>query len=360
MSNKAVLPSVEEEYRLRRGSLRKETNTVSGGHTPQKMEARAPRQKRSRAMPEVSSSDIDNHMQAARAASTMRSRDSTLKGYKEVCDKHGFTHFPITADSMVCYIVSLTIKGLMWETVHNYTGKVKVESRLHETAPLSNADQEKIRLALHAAKRLLRNRKKKRTVTLTVKQLRQLLQLVPPSGKVENVLAYLTGVMALLRLKEVVALRNEDLTFNESDRSLHIHIRQSKTDQSGTGETVVVGCVNGLESSTSCASPFCIYHRLWVKKQQEEESSSDTSKLFETSYTQLSKDIKFLVEAVMAGSEVGQEEVGRKTSHSMRRTGVFLMSQAGISLEAIAEYGRWSDTSTVANHYMRDHSGREA
>ncbi|KAF4705588.1 hypothetical protein FOZ63_020083, partial [Perkinsus olseni] len=104
-------------------------------------------------------------------------------------------------------------------------------------------------------------------------------------------------------------LRNEDLTFNESDRSLHIHIRQSKTDQSGTGETVVVGCVNGLESSTSCASPFCIYHRLWVKKQQEEESSSDTSKLFETSYTQLSKDIKFLVEAVMAGSEVGQEEL---------------------------------------------------
>ncbi|KAF4681279.1 hypothetical protein FOZ60_012347 [Perkinsus olseni] len=199
MSNKAVLPSVEEEYRLRRGSLRKEANTVSGGHTLQKMEARAPRHKRSRAMPEVSSSDIDNDMQAARAASTMRSRDSTSKGYKEVCDKHGFTHFPITADSM--------------------------------TAPLSNADQEKIRLALHAAKRLLRNRKKKRTVTLTVKQLRQLLQLVPPSGK------------------EVVALRNEDLTFNESDGSLHIHIRRSKTDQSGTGETVVVGCVNGVSDN---------------------------------------------------------------------------------------------------------------
>ncbi|KAF4652011.1 hypothetical protein FOL47_011306, partial [Perkinsus chesapeaki] len=245
----------------------------------------------------VTESDIDNHMQAARAPSTIRSRDSTLKGYKEVCDKHGFDPFP--------------------------------------------------------------NRKTKRTVTLSIDRLHTLNNLAPPSGRTTSVLAYLTGVMGLLRLKEVVALRFDDIEFSDTSSSLRIRIRQFKTDQSGSGDSVVVGCVTDLHSSKACVDPLCVYHRLlqllWVEKLDQSVGSS----LFGLTYSQLSQDIKFLVETAMDNNEV-DDEVGRKTSHSMRRTGVYLLSQAGISLEAIAEYGRWRDVNTVANHYMRGHSGREA
>ncbi|KAF4739668.1 hypothetical protein FOZ62_029450, partial [Perkinsus olseni] len=52
------------------------------------------------------------------------------------------------------------------------------------------------------------------------------------------------------------------------------------------------------------------------------------------------KDINCLLTAVFTGKLDEGDEVGEKTSHSMRRPGVRLLADANVRLEAIADYGR--------------------
>ncbi|KAF4662144.1 hypothetical protein FOL47_006389, partial [Perkinsus chesapeaki] len=73
-----------------------------------------------------------------------------------------------------------------------------------------------------------------------------------------------------------------------------------------------------------------------------DDESERSGSLFGVSYSQLSKDIKYLVTTVFTGVLEEDEEI----------------AEANVRLEAIADYGRWKDVRTVQNNYMRDHSGR--
>ncbi|KAF4680207.1 hypothetical protein FOZ60_013882 [Perkinsus olseni] len=180
------------------------------------------------------------------------------------------------------------------------------------------ADEELVRLTLQSAKRILRNRKQKRTVTLTLEQVKQVMLLNPPSGRTVSVVAFLTGIFCLLRLKEDAVTASPTVN----------HVRM-----------VYALCIGS--------------QKYWTKGPNE--ASKPT--LFGLSYSQLSKDINALVENVFKDTDP-EIEVGRKTSHSMRRTGVCLLADAKVPLHEIAEYGRWKDTSTVENVYLRDQSQR--
>jgi len=52
-------------------------------------------------------------------------------------------------------------------------------------------------------------------------------------------------------------------------------------------------------------------------------------------------------------------QVGRKSSHSMRRTGVTLLMDANIPLTRICELGRWSNTQCLERVYCRGRSDRD-
>ncbi|KAF4737892.1 hypothetical protein FOZ62_001042, partial [Perkinsus olseni] len=196
------------------------------------------------------------------------------------------------------------------------------------------ADEELVRLTLQSAKRILRNRKQKRTVTLTLEQVKQVMLLNPPSGRTVSVVAFLTGIFCLLRLKEVVSLSPTDITQSACGAYLKVHIRSSKTDQSGSGQTVILGCSHGKPYCEPCEDGICAMHRIAeVLDKGPNEASKPT--LFGLSYSQLSKDINALVENVFKDTDP-EIEVGRKTSHSMRRTGVCLLADAKVPLHEIA------------------------
>ncbi|KAF4649124.1 hypothetical protein FOZ61_001699, partial [Perkinsus olseni] len=55
------------------------------------------------------------------------------------------------------------------------------------------------------------------------------------------------------------------------------------------------------------------------------------------------------VRTVFTGQLEEDDEVGKKTSHNMRRTGVRLLADAMVRLEAIADYARWTEGVTAAD-----------
>ncbi|EER16857.1 conserved hypothetical protein [Perkinsus marinus ATCC 50983] len=307
-------------------------------------------------VPLASMTDVAEHMAMARAAATNRKRGYTIRNYEEMCASSGFVAFPVSGESLVAYTVGLTKKALKYETVTDYVGTIKLESRLLSDYELSQMENERVRLALQASKRLLSNRSTKRTVTLDIDQVGLLAHLVPESGRARSTVAYLVGTMGLMRLKEVVSLKFSDITLGADGDYVAIKIRHSKTDQSGDGATVYVGCVS-FPHHRRCEEHACALHRL-VRMLATLKDSEREGRLFGATYTQLRKDINSLVTAVFSGKVDEGDEVGRKTSHSMRRTGVRLLVDANVRLEAIADYGRWKDVRTVQNNYMRDFSGR--
>ncbi|KAF4659085.1 hypothetical protein FOZ61_005014 [Perkinsus olseni] len=310
-----------------------------------------------RRLPDVDEMDISSHMECARAPSTNKKRGSVITRYVELCGRHAVESFPISSASLILFVVSLTKKALMYETVADYVNIVKVESRRYSEVQLSQTADEEVRLTLQAAKRLLGNRKKDRTVTLNVAQVRVLSYLTPESGRRRSTVAYLIGMMGLMRLKEVAALKLGDLAFGVRGDYVAIKIRSSKTDQSGVGRTIYIGCVSA-PIPDSCTEHACAVHRL-LRMIESFERLDRKDSLFGASYSQLSEDIKSLVTTTLDGN-LDEEEAGKRTSHSMRRTGVRLLADAGLRLEDIADYGRWKDVRTVQNNYMRDASGRPA
>ncbi|KAF4685634.1 hypothetical protein FOZ60_006311 [Perkinsus olseni] len=154
----------------------------------------------------------------------------------------------------------------------------------------------------------------KRTVTLTIDKVRTLSSLVPSSGRAESTVAYLVGMVALLRLKEVAQLELSDIAVDRSGSFMVVTVQRSKTDQAGTGQKVYVGCTSWTPSSIKeREDPWCALHRL-LRYLQRDRRSSCGIRLFAVSYKQLSSDIKDLVTTVL-GDDYPAEEIGKRTSH---------------------------------------------
>ncbi|KAF4728504.1 hypothetical protein FOZ63_006461 [Perkinsus olseni] len=360
----SIDPAVEAEFRSERDSwlrVREEDLVATRNEVVDELPCPMPGSDRLPAarrgtVPLVSAGDIARHMALSRAPTTNRKRFYTIRKYEDMCLSSGLTAFPVSGESLVAYVVGLTKKALMYETVTDYVGTVKVESRRLSNYELSQMENERVRLALQAAKRLLGNRSKERTVTLDIRQVRLLAHLVPKSGRPRSTVAYLIGTMGLLRLKEVASLKFADISFSANGDYLALRIRQSKTDQSGVGHTVYVGCAS-YPYDGDCHEHACALHRL-LQMLSSLKDSERSGSLFGATYAQLRVDINYLVTTVFDGKLGEGDEVGKKTSHSMRRTGVRLLAEANVRLEAIADYGRWKDVRTVQNNYMRDYSGR--
>ncbi|KAF4746848.1 hypothetical protein FOZ63_012946 [Perkinsus olseni] len=310
---------------------------------------------RQRSLRAVSERDTAMHLLHARAQSTNRCRATAINHYERFCRTQGTPSFPADPEALCGFIVALTQRGLMYETVKKYFDTVKVENRLWDPEKMTPLQKESIRLHLLASKRILRNRRRKRTVTLTKAQVELVSRSVPPSKRKESTTAYLLGVHALLRLKEVIALRKGDIEFIAGQAGAHymrVNVSQSKTDQSASGQYVIVGCRQ--KEGFHCGDPACAMHR--VQQHLAARPGPLHASLFDVTYRQLSYDIQTLVEIAL--SDQTEVVIGRKSSHSMRRTGVCLLANAEIPLESIAEYGRWQDVRTVANNYLRGQTTR--
>ncbi|KAF4684832.1 hypothetical protein FOZ60_007278 [Perkinsus olseni] len=174
----------------------------------------------------------------------------------------------------------------------------------------------------------------------------------PHSGRKNSSTAVLLGVAACLRPGELADLREEDIKYDPKTRALYVNVREGKTDVEKQGEIVVVGCCCGPQQPES--SHLCPVHRT-LRLLQEGVGMRDhtnTRSIFGCSRGELDADIKNILRVVTGSS-------ARATSHALRRSGVQLLAEQGVSAQEIADHGRWRSTSTVLNTYLRQSSSYE-
>ncbi|KAF4685633.1 hypothetical protein FOZ60_006310 [Perkinsus olseni] len=158
MSEERILDAVRAEYEGRRQALKGIATGLpavvgdgfrqTSGGSPSELATVSstvtvvPRGRPRTGLPLVTDSDVQEHMDRARAPATNRKRFYTLRNYRELCVRQGNEPFPVTAVTLVEYIVSLTKKAIMYDTVCDYLGIVRVESRKFSESKFSQMEDE--------------------------------------------------------------------------------------------------------------------------------------------------------------------------------------------------------------------------
>jgi site-specific recombinase XerD len=173
-------------------------------------------------------------------------------------------------------------------------------------------------------------------------------------GKLEkdwlrNITLVAIGFRTMRRASEIVNLRREDIS-EESDGTMSIKIRRSKTDQLGKGFTV------RIEPTDSVICPVRVlkcYLEWWennVRGQLDKDRWLFVKKNRQSGFVQLtSRDISLILQKMV--DLAGCPEV--VTSHSLRIGGATAALKGGLTKEQIMALGGWS--SGAVERYLRDH-----
>ncbi|KAF4648647.1 hypothetical protein FOL47_002953 [Perkinsus chesapeaki] len=292
----------------------------------------------------ISDEEVKRFLSKARAVNTQKQYESIVRGYKDfmAMQDPSTTCFPLDPDMLVRYAAYLTKNNKGKETIMKYIRVLRtVDKSCKSTRRWSVADEEILRLAREAVRRIKGGSPPKQALTLTSEQLKKIAFLTPSSGDRSSSTAVLLGVAACLRPGELYALKKEDVKYSSKERTLVLTIREGKTDVERLGQDVIVGCVCKAGPS---GDQICPVHRV-----KELLFRDNGERLFPKSEKQLDKDIRELLHLV-----TGDES--RATAHALRRSAAHLMAANGLSAQEIADHGRWKTTTTVLNTYLRQSS----
>ncbi|KAF4649266.1 hypothetical protein FOZ61_001530 [Perkinsus olseni] len=305
---------------------------------------------KSRGIPAVSTDTMSMVLAAARAPSTNRKYTCIERRYMDLMVRMNIPPWPLSGYSLVAYVSALVREGrVKAETVVDYVGKLQCSNRRF-AEDISGPAKEMVRLAVLGANRILGWQEPLRARTLTKSEIRVVALSRPQSGRQAAPVVFLVGVCGLLRLRELVELDRNSVTWVEHGEQKRPYaillIVRGKTDQRAKGRKTVIGCCYGGEGP--CDEVVCPYHRLrewWCA------TEGMVGSLFASSYEELDLDLRDLIQRASSGE-------GRGTSHSMRRTGTNLLLHAGVLLTDLVDHGRWSTPACIMTAYGRDHSDR--
>ncbi|KAF4650757.1 hypothetical protein FOL47_000878, partial [Perkinsus chesapeaki] len=289
----------------------------------------------------------------SRATSTNASYESVRRGYERFLRNNTgnlasqIEAFPLDIwllASYVAYLVDVRCeraeKAYKTSTVLQYIRVLLTMSKMHPHArSFTVQENEILRMVRAAVVRVRGKTPTTRACTMTASQLRSISVVTPASGRRRSEVALLVGVAGLLRIREVSELRENDVTFYDGGKAMELRVRWSKTDPGRAGATVTIGCAcSPATHRRGFSDVWCPVHRLLgCFDRGTNVAAGGWNRVFAASYEQLSEDIKSLV-TLATGLSQGC------TTHSMRRTGVVLLHEAGFDDVQIAEYGRWADT----------------
>ncbi|KAF4672784.1 hypothetical protein FOL47_011362 [Perkinsus chesapeaki] len=272
----------------------------------------------------LSREDVNAFVTEARAPSTRRSYEAIRKAYVRVMESAQIVPYPLVPAKAIHFIVSL-VKG-------DYTYE---------------SGEERFKLALRAASKLCRQAssiEQKRAGTFTADEVIAIAHIQDPLHE-GTVCAILCGVSCLLRVNELLALSKGDIHFSSDGLSAQIIVRRSKTDPSGRGCQLTVGCLCGQGP----ARDECAVHRLrwWVCVTCEAEDSL----LFPYTRDRFIKDMSDLASrAIGFRGCVGRSFKG----HSLRRSAAQILFHHGVNIEHIVEAGRWASSRSLSMAYLRE------
>lgn len=153
----------------------------------------------------------------------------------------------------------------------------------------------------------------------------------------------LVGFSGLLRRSEIAALNMADLEWRTE--GLVLHIRRSKTDQ--TGEGAVVGIPMANEAA------LCPVGAL---KKYLEAAGHGEGPVFRNHGSSAKHERingRVVAYAIKKLAKLVHMDPATFSGHSLRAGGATTMAERGVDLGMIVSHGRWTSPQTVSKHYVR-------
>lgn len=175
--------------------------------------------------------DVASRILAAdKADNTHRAYESRMRAWQAFCARHGMQPFPAQAVTAIGWIASMADAGQSLSTIRQSVAAMRHWCAMRGE-PSPTEDPEVIRAVRGTARLYGRPRRPKKALLLD--GLRKAL----PAGRGERSIQaralLLLGWYSALRRSELAALRVGDVEV--TDEGLVVHVRRSKTDQSGQG-----------------------------------------------------------------------------------------------------------------------------
>lgn len=172
------------------------------------------------------------------AVSTREGYMRDFRAFTAWCQRHGLPSMPATSSAVAAYITDIEMTGrLRGPTLSRRLAGIGWCHKVRGAADPTKGPA--IRSLLRSVRRNLGVAPVNRKAALTPDQLVTMLDLCPNTlaGKRDRALLAL-GWAAALRRSELVALTVEDIEYVQG--GVHLHIRRSKTDQPGEGQTIAL------------------------------------------------------------------------------------------------------------------------
>lgn len=181
--------------------------------------------------------DIKIYANKAKAASTNRAYTSDIKQFEEWCKNNGVTSVPVDSVVLCAFITVLANSGLKVSTIERKKAAIAYAHKMQKLPnPNLHEDVSEVMKGIRNSKKCKQNKKKPITDDILIEMLKHC------SGddlrSVRDRAILVTCFLGAFRRSELVALRMEDISFNE--KGIDVFIATSKTDQEGKGETIAL------------------------------------------------------------------------------------------------------------------------
>ena len=279
------------------------------------------------------------HLNGAYAPNTLRSYYSDAKSFVDWCEQRNTKPFPLVSNTIRSFIEHLQVN-------YSYSTIRRRLSALRRLNGLLGFEDHTFTEDVYLAIRKLKRSKcmeQRQAVGINEDLLIKMIEAQPETlVGIRNRLLLSLGYDFLARRSELVAIRNEDLTFTP-DRALKGIIRRSKTDQYGRGRLVF-----GSERSAKLL-------KKWLRQKPKEIEAVfcavNHGRCVDRAICdrQVNEIIKQGLVRVKRYPRPSDLEV---SGHSLRVGAAQDLLIKGYDLAAIMRAGGWSEPSTVAR-YLR-------
>jgi site-specific recombinase XerD len=281
----------------------------------------------------------------SRSENTMRAYRSDLRQFEKFCKAHGQMQvLPVTPFVVASFVSWMDQRGLTAATIGR---RLSALSALHVRGGYD--DPTKGVLVTETMEGLRRSRASRgerpnRVQPVDMAILHRISKTL--TGRISDRRDWaimLLGFSGLLRRSEIAALNMDDVEMRPD--GIVLHIRRSKTDQTGEGDIVGIPCAR----QKSVCPVLALKSYLEAAGHQEGPLFRNHS----PAAKQARIDPRVVARAVKRLAKRTNLDPSRFAGHSLRAGGATEMAQQGVDLGLIVNHGRWQSPQTVSRHYIR-------
>ena len=281
----------------------------------------------------------------SRSPATIKAYRSDLRQFARFCDEHAMPQtLPVAPFVVASFISWMAQRGLKAVTIDR---RLSAISALHKKS--GHEDPTKTNLVSETMDGLRRQRaaageRADRMTPMDPAKLREMAgELTGSICDTRDWAITLLGFSGLLRRSEIAALNHDDVEWRND--GIVLHIRRSKTDQSGEGEVVGVPCASKED--------ICPVAALKAYIATTRSTKGPLFRNHSPAAKQIRIDPRVVANAVKKFSERINLDPAKYAGHSLRSGGATAMAQKGVDLGLIVNHGRWQNPQTVSRHYIR-------